>query len=203
MFVVGLTGGIGSGKTAVSDRFAALGVTVIDADIAARVVVEPGQPALAKITDHFGPETVTGSGELDRAKLRELVFNNEAERKWLEALLHPLIGAEISAQIGAATSPYAMLVSPLLIETSQLQLTQRVLVVDVPVEVQIARTVARDDNSEEQVRAIIASQASREQRLAAADDVISNDQGLEYLDEQVQALHRKYLALAEAKEHGE
>ncbi len=203
MFVVGLTGGIGSGKTAVSDRFAALGIAVIDADIAARVVVEPGRPALAKIATHFGTETISANGELDRAKLRELVFKSEAERKWLEALLHPLIGEEIVAQIEASTSPYAILVSPLLIETSQLQFTNRVLVVDVPVEVQIARTMTRDNNNEEQVRAIIASQASREQRLAAADDVISNDQGLEYLDEQIQSLHRKYLALAEAEGHGE
>lgn len=203
MFVVGLTGGIGSGKTAVSDRFAKLGVAVIDADIAARVVVEPGRPALAKIAEHFGSETITASGELDRGKLRALVFQNETERKWLEALLHPLIGEEIVTQIQVATSPYAMLVSPLLIETSQRQLTQRVLVVDVPVEVQIARTIARDNNSEDQVKAIIASQASREQRLAAADDVISNDLGLEYLDEQVQILHQKYLTLAGEEKRGE
>ena len=203
MFIIGLTGGIGSGKTAVSDRFAKLGITVVDADIAARVVVEPGRPALAKIAEHFGAAAITANGELDRAKLRELVFNNEAERKWLEGLLHPLIGDEIVAQIQAATSPYAMLVSPLLIETSQRQLAHRVLVVDVPVEVQIARTMARDDNDEAQVRAIIASQASREQRLAAADDVISNNEGLEFLDEQVQVLHRKYIALAEAEKDGE
>ena len=203
MFIIGLTGGIGSGKTAVSDRFAKLGITVVDADIAARVVVEPSRPALAKIAEHFGAATITANGELDRAKLRELVFNNEAERKWLEGLLHPLIGDEIVAQIQAATSPYAMLVSPLLIETSQRQLAHRVLVVDVPVEVQIARTMARDDNDEAQVRAIIASQASREQRLAAADDVISNNEGLEFLDEQVQVLHRKYIALAEAEKDGE
>ncbi len=203
MFIIGLTGGIGSGKTAVSDRFAKLGITVVDADIAARVVVEPGRPALAKIAEHFGAETITANDELDRAKLRELVFENEAERKWLEGLLHPLIGDEIVAQIQAATSPYAMLVSPLLIETSQRQLAQRVLVVDVPVEVQVARTMARDDNNEAQVRAIIASQASREQRLAGADDVISNDEGLEFLDEQVQVLHRKYIALAEAEKDGE
>lgn len=203
MFVVGLTGGIGSGKTAVSDRFAKLGIAVIDADVAARVVVEPGRPALANIAEHFGQETISEGGELDRAKLRELVFQNETKRKWLEALLHPLIGEEIVAQIQAATSPYALLVSPLLIETSQVQLTQRVLLVDVPVEVQIARTMARDNNNEAQVKAIIASQASREQRLAAADDVISNDRGLEYLDQQVQALHQKYLALAEIEYNDE
>lgn len=203
MFVVGLTGGIGSGKTAVSDRFAKLGIAVIDADVAARVVVEPGRPALAKIAEHFGQETVATNGELNRAKLRALVFQNEAERKWLEALLHPLIGEEILIQIEAAASPYAMLVSPLLIETSQVQLTQRVLVVDVPVATQIARTMARDNNSEAEVKAIIASQASREQRLAKADDIISNDRGLEYLDQQVQALHKKYLALAEGENHGQ
>ncbi len=193
MFVVGLTGGIGSGKTTVSDRFAELGIAVIDADVAARVVVEPGRPALAKIAEHFGLETIAANGELDRARLRELVFQNAAQRKWLETLLHPLIGTEILAQIQAATSPYAILVSPLLIETAQRQLTQRVLVVDVPVETQIARTMARDHNSAAQVQAIIASQASREQRLANADDVINNDQGLEHLDQQVQALHQKYL----------
>ncbi|MGI9287902.1 MAG: dephospho-CoA kinase [Pseudomonadales bacterium] len=203
MFVVGLTGGIGSGKTAVSDRFAKLGIAVIDADVAARVVVEPGRPALAKIADHFGQETIAAGGELDRAKLRELVFNDEAQRKWLEALLHPLIGTEIINQIQTATSPYALLVSPLLIETSQVQFTQRVLLVDVPVEIQIARTMARDNNNEAQVKAIIASQASREQRLAAADDVINNDRDLEYLEEQVQALHQKYLALAGDEYHDE
>ncbi len=203
MFVVGLTGGIGSGKTAVSDRFAELGIAIIDADIAARVVVEPGRPALAEIAEHFGSATLAANGELDRARLRELVFQNAAQRKWLETLLHPLIGTEILAQIQAATSPYAMLVSPLLIETAQRQLAQRVLVVDVPVQTQIARTMARDHNSAAQVQAIIASQASREQRLANADDVISNEQGLEHLNQQVQALHQKYLVLAAGENHGE
>lgn len=196
MYIVGLTGGIGSGKTAVTDRFAALGVTIVDADLAARVVVEPGTPALAAIAQHFGDHLILDNGQLDRAALRKLVFADQAERHWLERLTHPLIGEEIARQLHASQSAYTIFVSPLLIETTQRDLAQRILVIDVPVEVQIERTMARDNNSEQQVRAIIASQASREQRLAKADDVILNDQGLDHLDKEVQRLHTMYLQLA-------
>jgi dephospho-CoA kinase len=197
VFIVGLTGGIGSGKTAVSDRFAELGITVVDADVCARVVVEPGRPALAQIVDHFGPEVLQADGSLDRARLRQVVFTNEAERKWLERLLHPLIFDEMWSQLQAATSPYAILVSPLLVEAGQNAICQRILVVDVPEDVQLARTMARDANSAEQVKAIMASQASRDARLAKADDVIVNDSDLLMLKQRVDEIHHQYLALAE------
>ena len=148
MFVVGLTGGIGSGKTAVSDRFATRGITIVDADIAARVVVEPGQPALTSIAEHFGEDILTANGELDRAALRAKVFADPDERVWLEALLHPRISECIGEQLAAAKSAYAVLVSPLLFETNQIRFTNRVLVVDVPEELQLERTMARDDNDE-------------------------------------------------------
>lgn len=197
-FVVGLTGGIGSGKSAVSDRFAALGIKIVDADIASRVVVEPGQPALAKIAEHFGPELITPEGALDRTALRHKVFADDAEREWLQQLLHPLINAYIAEELASADSAYAMLAHPILIETGQTRICDRVLVVDVPESVQVERTMARDNNSEEQVRNIMAAQASREDRLAAADDVIENDRDLAHLDAEVARLHEQYLAAAAA-----
>lgn len=199
MFVVGITGGIGSGKSAVSDRFEALGIRVVDADLASRWVVEPGRPALARIAEHFGDDVLAGDGSLDRAALRRLVFAAPEERRWLETLLHPLIADEIRAALAAAQSPYAILVSPLLIESGQTEFVDRVLVVDVPEAVQIERTMARDDNDEAQVRSIIAAQIDRASRLARADDVIENDGGLDALDEQVAELHRHYLELAAAE----
>ncbi|MEE4299225.1 MAG: dephospho-CoA kinase [Pseudomonadales bacterium] len=201
MLVVGITGGIGSGKTAVSDRFAALGIHVVDADLASRAVVEPGRPALVDIAEHFGDEIIGADGALDRAALRTRVFADEEERRWLERLLHPRIAEEIREGLARARSPYAMLVSPLLVEAGQAAFVDRILVVDVPVETQVERTMARDANSEEQVRRIVAAQASREERLARADDVIVNDAGLEALDAEVEALHARYLALA--REHGD
>lgn len=201
MFVVGLTGGIGSGKTAVSDRFAALGIEIVDADVASRVVVEPGRPALADIAEHFGPEVIDADGALDRAALRARVFSDPDERRWLEQLLHPRIAEEIRNGIEGARSPYAMLVSPLLLEAGQVAYVHRVLVVDVPVDLQVARTMTRDDNDEAQVRRIIAAQSPREDRLARADDVIENDRGLDALDAAVTDLHVRYLALADA--HGD
>lgn len=197
--VIGITGGIGSGKTAVSDRFAAKGITVVDADVVARIVVEPGRPALQEIAERFGEDILLDDGNLDRRALRDIVFKNPDERRWLESVTHPHIGEEIFNQLAAAPSAYAILASPLLIETAQKDLTQRILVVDVPVELQVQRTMARDDADEKQVRAIIASQASREQRLAAADDVIVNDQDLAHLDNEVARLHDFYLQLATEK----
>lgn len=198
-YVIGLTGGIGSGKTAVSDHFQTLGICVVDADVAARVVVAKGRPALAAIAEHFGADMLLADGNLDRAKLRAAVFKDPAERRWLEALTHPLIRAEIAAGLENATSPYALLVSPLLVESGQNQLTRRILVVDVPEELQLARTVARDHNSAAQVKAIMAAQASRQQRLQYADDVIVNDGSLAELQAKVEALHSKYLELANAE----
>ena len=195
-WVVGLTGGIGSGKSAVSDRFVALTVKVVDADVASRVVVESGQPALAAIAEHFGARLLTPQGALDRAELRKMVFADETQRRWLEALLHPLINEYIRTELAAARSPYAILAHPLLVETGQSRICDRVLVVDVPEELQISRTMDRDTNSEEQVRAIMAAQATREDRLAAADDVICNDKDLAHLDAEVRRLHEAYLDLA-------
>lgn len=196
--VIGLTGGIGSGKTAVSDHFQSLGITIVDADKAARVVVQPGQPALEKIRRHFGDSVIDPEGALDRAALRKVVFNDAAERKWLEELLHPLIREQIGRELTESTSSYTILVSPLLVETKQADFVQRILVVDTTEQRQIERTMLRDDNSEEQVRNIVGAQSSREARLATADDVIVNDEDLDALYKKVNALHEKYLSLAES-----
>lgn len=194
-WILGLTGGIGSGKSAVATHFGNLGVHLVDADHAARWVVEPGRPALAQITEHFGSDVLQADGQLDRATLRQRIFEHPEERRWLENLLHPLIGEEIVRDLASAQSPYAILVSPLLIESGQHRMTQRVLVVDAPESVQIQRTMARDKVSEEQVGAILKAQASREKRLEAADDVLVNDRDLEWLQREVERLHAFYLTL--------
>ncbi len=190
-----MTGGIGSGKTAVADHFASLGVHVVDADQAARWVVEPGRPALLQIAEHFGEDILLPSGELDRAALRERVFRSPDERKWLEQLLHPLIRAEIARHLALAESPYAIMVSPLLVESGQYRQVDRVLVVDVPEALQVQRTIGRDRTSEEQVRAILKVQAAREERLRHADDVLLNDRDLPWLKSEVERLHHFYLTL--------
>ena len=200
MFVVGITGGIGSGKTAVTDRFAKLGIKIVDADIAARVVVEPGTAALGAISDHFGSVILLADGNLDRAALRTRIFSEELEKKWLESLLHPLIGKEIMRQLAAAQSPYVIFVSPLLLETGQNVLCDRILVVDVAEETQISRTVSRDDNNEAQVRRIISTQLSRQQRLKQASDIIENNQGLAQLDNPIEKLHLQFLTMATEKD---
>lgn len=199
MYIVGLTGGIGSGKSAVAARFRALGIRVVDADQAARAVVEPGTPALAAIAEHFGAGVIQADGTLDRAALRRLVFDDAAERRWLEQLLHPRIGEWLQARLAEAPGPYAILESPLLFEGTQHRMVQRTLLVDVPEEIQVARAAARDGNSPEQIRAIMAAQLSREARRARADDCIDNSGPPEALDAQVAALHRRYVALAEAE----
>ncbi|GMG86659.1 dephospho-CoA kinase [Biformimicrobium ophioploci] len=196
MFIVGLTGGIGSGKSAAAGYFQEHSITVVDADQMARVVVEPGRPALTKIADYFGPEAIAESGELDRAWLREQVFTDPSKREWLEALLHPLIREETIARLQSATSAYAILETPLLFETEQHELTNRNCVVDVPEDVQLARATARDKNNEQQIRAIMAAQMPREKRLERADDVIDNSGTLQSLQAQVGKLHLEYLALA-------
>ena len=197
--LVGLTGGIGSGKTAAADRFAALGITVVDADLASRAVVEPGQPALAQISDHFGAQILQADGRLDRSALRHLVFEQEHERRWLQSLLHPLISAYLKEQIAAATSVYALLVNPLLIESGQSSWCDRVLVIDVPQALQVSRTMARDANTRTQVENIMRAQASREQRLKVADDVIINDQDLAYLHSQVDQQHTRYVDICQTQ----
>ncbi len=196
MFVVGITGGIGSGKTAVTNYFADLGITIVDADIASRVVVEPGRPALAAIAEHFGTDLLLPDGTLNRPAMRREIFSDPEKKRWLESLLHPAINAEVHRQLEEATSPYAIFVSPLLVEGTHGSLCDRVLVVDVPEELQLQRTMARDNNDAEQVKRIIASQATRAQRLARADDVIENTSTLDALRAQVEALHARYLQLA-------
>ena len=194
-WILGLTGGIGSGKSAAAEHFAALGVHVVDADHAARWVVEPGRPALSQIAEHFGEQVLQADGQLNRGALRALIFSDPEQRCWLEALLHPLIREEIADNLAQAQSPYAILVSPLLIESGQYTTTQRVLVIDVPQALQIQRTLKRDNTSEEQVHAILKVQASREDRLRHADDVLTNDRDLEALKTEVERLHDFYLTL--------
>ena len=188
-FVLGVTGGIGSGKSAATDHIESLGITVVDADLAARVIMEPGKPALAAVAKHFGDELILADGSLDRAALRALVFANPDERLWLEQLTHPLIGEEIFHQIGAASSAYVVLASPLLLEGAQHELCDKVLVIDVPESVQLERTMARDNNSRDQVERIMAAQLKREERLARADFVIENTSTIEALREAVDAIH--------------
>ena len=197
-FIVGVTGGIGSGKSAVTERFARLGIAVVDADLAARVIVEPGRPALEAIAEHFGRSILKGDGTLDRAALRQRVFADESERQWLEQLTHPLIGQEILDQMAASRSPYTILSSPLLLETSQKDLADCVVVVDVPETVQVQRTMQRDANDEDQVRRIMAAQMPRDDRLQQADIVIDNSRSLAQLDEVVAELHKEFLLRAES-----
>lgn len=198
MFVVGITGGIGSGKTAVTDHLETLGIVVVDADKAARVVVEPGTPALAEIAAHFGSEILLDDGALNRAALREVVFNDSSQRKILEGITHPRIREEIARQLSAATSPYVVLSSPLLLESGQNSFADYVVVVDVPEAVQIERTMRRDDNSESLVKQIMAAQLDRQSRLLRADEAISNDGTLEALHAEVEALHQRLVDRARA-----
>ncbi len=194
--VIGLTGGIGSGKTTISDHFQSLGVKVIDADVIARQVVAVGSPALSAIAEYFGDDYLLENGQLNRALLRSRVFRNDVDKQWLSDLLHPLIRAEIIKQTQAADSPYCVLVAPLLIENNLLMLVNRVLVVDISEDIQLARTLKRDTSSENEIKAIIASQTTRSIRLKYADDVINNDKlALSEIKTLVSELDKKYLAL--------
>jgi len=201
MFVVGLTGGIGSGKSTVARMFAALDVELVDADIAAREVVAPGTHALAEIAKHFGSEILMTDGGLDRGALRQVIFQQEKEKHWLEELLHPLIRGWLTQKISSCRTTYCLLVSPLLLETGQAKLVDRILVVDVSIDTQIARTLARDGGEERTVRAIIASQIGRSQRLEYADDIIGNELPIEPLRQRVKKLHQGYLTMARAKKY--
>ena len=200
MLIIGVTGGIGSGKTAVTDEFARLGINIVDADVAARTVVANGKPALHAIAAHFGPQILLANGDLDRAALRSIVFKDAAQRKWLEQLTHPLIRQQIMQNLAAAQSPYAILASPLLIESGQHKLVHSTLVVDVPVALQIERTTLRDNNSAQQVQAIIQAQLPRAQRLEHADHVLVNDQDLVYLHRQVAEFHQTFLSMSRQDE---
>ncbi|WP_417792023.1 dephospho-CoA kinase [Stutzerimonas xanthomarina] len=199
-WVLGLTGGIGSGKSTVVDAFGRLGVHWVDADHAARWVVEPGRPALGLIVDRFGEAVLATDGSLDRAVLRERVFREPEQRKWLEQLLHPLIRQETAEHLARATSPYAIMVSPLLVESGQHHQVARVLVVDVPEALQLERAIRRDQSSEAQIRAILNAQASREERLRHADDVLVNERDRAWLESEVKRLHEFYLTLRGGQE---
>ncbi|MBU1190718.1 MAG: dephospho-CoA kinase [Gammaproteobacteria bacterium] len=198
MLRIGLTGGIGSGKSTVAELFAARGVPVIDADVIARELVAPGQPALAAIVAAFGSEILNAEGALDRSRLRERVFSDAKQRLQLEAILHPRIRAEMTTRITTLNAPYVMLVIPLLFEAAQTDMVDRVLVVDVSPEVQRERVAARDALSQQQIEAILTAQLDREHRIERADDVIDNSGDLAALEQQVDTLHRRYLALAKA-----
>jgi len=194
--IVGLTGGIGSGKSVVCNRFANFGVLVVDADIVAREVVVPGSDALKKIQHHFGEDIIQADGTLDRSKLRDIIFSNPNEKDWLESLLHPVINLEIRRQLSQAKSAYAILASPLLLETKQFQLVNRILVIDASEQLQIERASHRDSKNEAQIIAIMQTQLSRQERCARANDIIQNHGEISKLDEQVEKLHHLYLELA-------
>ncbi|MFL6622464.1 MAG: dephospho-CoA kinase [Sulfurifustaceae bacterium] len=200
MLRVGLTGGIGSGKSAVAELFARRGVPVVDTDEISREVVKPGTPGLAEIVQTFGESVLDAHGALDRRALRERVFDDVSARRRLEAILHWRIGAAVVERVAALKAPYCLIVVPLLVETGFNALIDRLLVVDVDEERQIERTSARDRVAPEAVRKILAAQARREERLKRADDVILNNGTLEELDRAVEQLHARYLALARTAE---
>jgi len=198
MFSVGLTGGIGSGKSTVADLFAERGVAIVDTDLIAHQITAPGGVAMAAIREQFGPEFVAPDGSMDRARMRALVFSDDAERKRLEAITHPLIRSETERAVRNASGPYVIVVVPLLVESGTWKTrVARVLDVDCSVETQVARVMRRNGFAREQVLAIMARQATREARLAAADDVIVNDGTTrEALEQDVEALHARYVGLA-------
>lgn len=196
-FVVGLTGGIGSGKTTVANMFHKLGVELIDADIIAREVVEPNSPALVKIKEHFGIEFILPDGSLNRTKLRHKIFSSENDKQWLNGLLHPLIRASILTKITETTGEYCILVAPLLLENKLTQYVNRTLVIDVNESTQIERTVRRDNNTRSVIEKIIASQISREERLKHTDDIIDNSENdINVIQNQVEQLHNIYVSMA-------
>jgi dephospho-CoA kinase len=199
---IGLTGGIASGKSTVARRFMELGVPVIDADAAARAVVAPGKPGLAAVTDRFGARVLAENGELDRRALRDLIFEDPGLRRDLETILHPLIRADMEQSAESAVGPYVVLDIPLLVEGGSSDRVDRILVVDVDETTQLQRVMARDGCTEQQARAILASQASRSARLAAADDVLLNTGTVTDLRQAVDHLHERYLRLAEARRPG-
>jgi dephospho-CoA kinase len=198
VFTVVLTGGIASGKTAVSDGFRHLGVPVIDTDVIARQLVEPGQPALALIADIFGPGILDSTGGLDRKKMREAIFSDHEKKAQLEQVLHPLIGEEVVKRLEQLSAPYCILVVPLYAESGSYRWVDRVLLVDVSEEQQIRRVMRRDDISQEQAEAILDAQASRAERAALADDVIDNSGTLDELEGKIESLHKKYSSLGSA-----
>lgn len=200
MFVVGLTGGIGSGKSTVTRSFSTLGINIIDADVIARDVVSVGSQALTEIANHFGPNVLLTDGSLDRNKVRDIIFSDPQAKKWLESLLHPKIQKKILDEIKQSRSIYTIVSAPLLIETGLDKIVDRVLVVDIPEAIQIERTTLRDKISSKQVQAIILSQVNRETRLKRADDIIDNSGSVEETKAQVEKLHNIYLTFASNKQ---
>lgn len=196
--VIGLTGGIGSGKTTVSNLFARHGIEVVDADEVARQVVAPGKPLLKQLANTFGEDVLQADGSLNRARLRELAFTSNERKAQLNALMHPVIREQLLHQLAVARSPYVLLSAPLLLENNLDRYCQRVLVIDLPEASQKARTLARDQVSAAQIETIMASQCSRTERLQRADDVIDNSGSADLLKDQVNRLHQKYLAIAKA-----
>ncbi|WP_220720288.1 dephospho-CoA kinase [Agarivorans litoreus] len=196
--IIGLTGGIASGKSQASALFEELGIQVVDADIVARQVVAPQQPALNAISEHFGQTILQSDGSLNRSKLREIVFANKQEKDWLDSLLHPLIRQEMLHQLGQAKGAYKILVAPLLLENQLDKLVDRVLVIDAPVDIQLKRTMERDGVERHQALQIIDAQMNRELKLQAADDVIENNSDLVCLKRKVTDLHQFYLDIAKS-----
>lgn len=195
MLTIGLTGGIGSGKSTVADLFAEYGIPIIDADIIAREITLPNKPAYLEIIHHFGSTILLENKTLDRKKLRQLIFASASDRIWLEKLLHSLIRSEIERQIQTLASPYCIVAIPLLIETLPYSFIDRILVVDAPEDQQIKRVALRDHQSDSEIQAILKTQSTREQRLREADDVIHNDGSLDKLKLEVEKWHRIYLDL--------
>ncbi len=197
--VIGLTGGIASGKSTVAALFGKLGVPILDADLLTRELVAPGQPALREIADCFGPEFLNENGELDRSRLRQRVFSDLEARKRLEGILHPRVYTAIRERLDTITAPYCVVVVPLLVETADFALFDRILVINVPEETQIDRLMARDRVDADQARRILEAQASRAQRLAAATEVIENAGGIAELEGEVARLHSLYGVAASRK----
>ena len=195
-FILGVTGGIGSGKTTVTNAFSDWGITIVDADIVARDVVAPGSPCLKDIEKRFGPEILQADGTLNRGALRDIIFNSDEQKSWLNNLMHPVIRETMQSQLIAADSPYCILSAPLLLENKLEKYCDRVLVVDVPVEIQVSRTCNRDTVEASHVNAIINAQINRDERLNRADDIVDNSGNLESLMQQLPPLHEQYLEMA-------
>ena len=199
MLIIGLTGGIGSGKSTVTTLFGKLGVPVVDADIVSRQVVEPGQPALTEITHQFGPSILTAEGQLDRQRLREVIFGSAAKRRQVEKMLHPRILAEMKRQARQRATPYCIFAIPLLLEAGQQDEVERIVVVDATDDIRRQRIKKRDRLSDSEIDAILKTQLGRNERLAAADDIITNNGDLGALQQQVETLHRRYLNMAKTR----
>ncbi len=196
--IIGLTGGIGSGKSVAADFFSQLGVTIVDADLASRKVVAPGQPALGALKDHFGTDILKHSAKgkmLNREKLRSIIFAHPEERDWVNNLLHPLIRQQMDEEVAQSTSSYVIKVVPLLIETGQKNQVHRILLIDVSEDIQRKRVAARDNSAIDEIDSIIKSQATREERIKVADDIIVNNSSLDDLEIAVKKMHNKYMKL--------